>query len=59
MRPFMTDATINSYVGMTTIGQGANGIAYVPGVCGVQNQRAAVVKSVSTDSETGEVKDIL
>ena len=52
--PFATDATINSYLGLTNIGS-SGGIAYQPAICGSQAYRTAVVKSYS-DQTTGEVK---
>ena len=52
--PFITDETINTYVGMTTIGS-SGGIAYQPGVCTSEKfLRTAIIKSY-TDLETGEV----
>jgi uncharacterized membrane protein len=47
--PFITDDTINSYVGL-----GGGGIGWVPGVCGARQYRAAVVNSFG-DTETGMV----
>ena len=51
--PFVTDDTINSYVGLTNSGS-SGGIAYKPGVCGPKENRTAVIRSYD-DKTTGEV----
>jgi hypothetical protein len=50
--PFITDDTINSYVGLTNSGGG--GVGWVPGVCGAKETRAVVINSYD-DTSTGEV----
>ena len=58
LKPFATDSTMGSYVGMTNFGD-YGGIAYQPAVCGDLAYRTAVVQNGYSDMETAEVASFI